>query len=82
MYTCANDQEFFGRVIACCAQEHATDPVDAATTVLWPVCTATDIEAAYESAMLAGNPHPGSDEAVITDQMILSSVQAHLPAST
>ena len=41
---------------------------------------AIDTEAAYESALAAGNPDPGGDPAVITDAAILSSVQAHWPA--
>ena len=40
---------------------------------------AIDTEAAYESAVLADNPSPGGDPAVITDAAILSSVQAHWP---
>ena len=55
---------------------------DAATPVWdvlsWPV--AINTEAAYESAVIAANPNPGGDPAVITDQAILSSVQAAWPA--
>ncbi len=35
--------------------------------------------AAYESAVIAGNPNPGGDPAVITDGDILSAVQAAWP---
>jgi len=45
----------------------------------YPVATATDIEAAYASALAADNPDPGGDEAVITDGMILANVQAKWP---
>lgn len=41
---------------------------------VWWVSSAT--EAAYASAVAADNPNPGGDEAVITDQAILSAVQA------
>jgi hypothetical protein len=41
---------------------------------------AVDTEAAYESAIIAGIPNPGSDPAVITDSAITSAVQAHWPA--
>lgn len=74
---CAGDQAFQGRVTACCAQEGAEIPVSAMYTVIWAVCSASDIEAAYASAVAAENPDPGGDESVITDQMILSSVQSH-----
>jgi hypothetical protein len=43
----------------------------------WPV--AIDNQAAYESAVLNGNPSPGGDPAVITDAAILSAVQAAWP---
>ena len=75
---CANDSVFQGRVTACCAQEGADSPQSAMTQVIWPVSSATDIEAAYESALTANNPSPGGDASVITDQMILSAVQANL----
>lgn len=44
---------------------------------IWPV--ALNTEAEYASAIAAGNPNPGGDEAVISDQMILSAVQASWP---
>lgn len=47
-------------------------------TFSYPV--AVDTEAAYESAIIAGNPNPGGDPAVITDAAIGSAVQAHWPA--
>jgi hypothetical protein len=76
---CANDDAFRGRVTACAAQEGATDPDAAWYQVRWPVSSAGDIEAAYASAVAGQNPDPGGDEAVITDQMILSAVQAQAP---
>jgi hypothetical protein len=50
-----------------------------AIIMIYPVCVASDVEAAYESALAAGNPNPGGDEAVITDGMILANVQAKWP---
>lgn len=73
---CANDSAFSGRVMACAAQEGAADPNSAVWKLIWPVSARSDIEAAYASALAAGNPNPGGDEAVISDQMILSAVQA------
>ena len=77
---CAHDQAFQGRVTACAAQEGAADPNSATYQLIWPISAAADIEAAYASALAAGNPNPGGDETVITDGMILSAVQANLPA--
>ena len=77
---CANDQAFMGRLTAACAQEGATNPDTTMHALVWAVAAAGDIEAAYASALAAGNPNPGGDETVITDPMILSAVQAHLPA--
>jgi hypothetical protein len=76
---CANDQAFQSRITACAAQEGAVEPSGAMYKLIWPVSTRTDIEAAYASALAAQNPNPGGDEAVISDQMILSAVQAELP---
>lgn len=50
-----------------------------ALLAVYPVCIAADVEAAYASALAAGNPDPGGDESVITDGMILANVQAKWP---
>lgn len=81
---CANDPAFMDRVRAATAQELnmrdvAAPPMTFAAYVdsfRWAVATATDVEAAYASALAADNPNPGGDESVITDGMILSAVQA------
>lgn len=82
---CANDPVFVARIQACVAQEQiaAGNPVDVqvAYQLNWTVAAADDIEAAYESALAANNPNPGGDESVIPDQMILSAVQAAIPAA-
>jgi uncharacterized protein YbjT (DUF2867 family) len=75
----ANDTVFLGRLTAAAAAEGADDPNAAALELVWPVVVSSDIAAAYESAVLADNPNPGGDESVITDQMILSAVQANMP---
>ncbi len=76
---CAADQSLAKRVTAASAQEGhgATLNLD----YFWQVASAQDIEAAYASALAAGNPDPGGDESVITDGMILSVVQANPPAA-
>lgn len=76
---CSKDEAFVSRITACAAQEGAASPEGAAYQLLWPICTRSDIEAAYASALAASNPNPGGDESVITDGMILSAVQAELP---
>lgn len=79
MFACASDFAFISRITASAAQEGAANPEYAAMQLKWPVSTRTDIEAAYASALAAGNENPGGDESVITDGMILSAVQAELP---
>jgi len=50
--------------------------------MVYPVCIASDVEAAYASALAAGNPDPGGDEGVVTDGMILANVQAKWPTDS
>jgi len=82
------------RILAATVQEAWSNPAAADTVfgrdtqavadngrrMIYPVCTAADVEAAYASALAANNPNPGGDEAVITDGMILGNVQAKWPA--
>ena len=82
---CSNDQAFVGRVEACIAQEQnnrgeSPQPGRYLDPMRWEVASASDVEAAYASALAAENPDPGGDETVITDAMILSHVQAAWPA--
>lgn len=77
---CSHDQVFVGRVTAACAQEDIPpNPESAGWGMRWQVAAKPDIEAAYASALAAGNPDPGGDPAVITDGMILSAVQSLAP---
>jgi hypothetical protein len=78
------DQAFVDRATACIAQEQiakgeAAQPITLLGEMLWAVASADDVEQAYASALAADNPNPGGDEAVITDTMILSHVQASWP---
>lgn len=89
----ARDQALADRVISAGVQEAWSNPSLAdnvfaeqvrvsyfnANALVWPVCIASDVAAAYESALAAGNPNPGGDPAVITDGMILANVQAKWP---
>lgn len=79
VYQCANDQALLARVAACAAKEGVSPPEPAAYAVIWPIASASDVEAAYASAIAAENPNPGGDESVITDGMILSKFQANWP---
>lgn len=91
IHRCAYDEAFLARVEACIAQEQggagtgstgeAVSPAALLEPMRWAVATAGDVEAAYESAIAAGNPNPGGDPAVVTDGMILASVQASWPSS-
>jgi hypothetical protein len=87
----SKDQALSNRVIACAQQEARNDPTFADTTfadvvianpaegirLIWPVALAGEAE--YAAALAAGIANPGADEAVITDGMILSAVQASWP---
>jgi hypothetical protein len=80
---CVNDAAFNSRVTSCVAQEQLARDEPVAPTgpnaaeMLWAVASASDVEAAYASALAANNPDPGGDESVITDGMILSHVQGN-----
>ena len=76
---CANDQALLGRITACAAQEGELVPASAAQQTIWAISSASDVEAAYASALAANNPNPGGDESVITDGMILAKFQASWP---
>lgn len=76
---CAKDQALQDRVNAAIAGEGVDAPASIMFEMIWAISASSDIAAAYASALAAGNPNPGGDDAVITDQMILSAVQAHWP---
>jgi hypothetical protein len=79
---CAQDSAFQQRLSACLASEGHDQPGTVMAEYVWEVSARSDIEAAYASALSANNENPGGDEAVITDQMILSAVQAHTQEPT
>jgi hypothetical protein len=82
IWASVGDDALRGRITACVAQESdvGADPYALFLQVQWPVLTATDVEEAYAYALNAGNENPGGDEAVISDLMLLSHVQAALAA--
>ena len=72
----ASDYDLLRRIAASAAQEgQQGDAIQWANEHIWEVVSASDIEAAYASALIALNPAPGKDESVVTDGMILSAVQ-------
>lgn len=79
--TCVQDHQFAQRINACWSQEGG-DTSAIPAEVYWTVAGASDVEAAYESALASDNPSPGGDPTVITDQMILSHVQPLIPIVT
>lgn len=64
------------RVQAAAAQEQDGDPFAWTAENMLRLCAEPGWAAAWASAIAAGNPAPGRDEAVITDGMILAGVQA------
>lgn len=72
---CARDPALTERVMACVAQE-GEDLNAMPAQIYWTVAATSDIEQAYAYALEADNPNPGGDPTVITDQMLLSVVQA------
>lgn len=94
IHRCANDPAFKERINACMLQQawnnaevHDGDfaiavrqaPLYGVDQLSWP--TAIDYEEAFEFAVNSDNPNPGGDPAVITDDNILASVQAHWPSN-
>lgn len=75
----AVDVAFLNRLTSAVAAEGEQGPQQVAYQLVWAVAAHSDIEAAYASALAAGHPNPGGSEEVISDQMILSAVQAELP---
>lgn len=89
----ATDDALIDRIVAATSQEAWNNEAVADTRfaaevqaaaingsrLVYPVCSASDVEAAYASALAANNPDPGGDETVVTDGMILANVQAKWP---
>lgn len=73
----AADADLQTRIAACAATEHRSDdPVQWSWDHRWDLAAQPGWSDAWASAVAAGNPAPGRDEAVITDGMVLSGVQS------
>jgi hypothetical protein len=70
------------RLTAAAAKESIDNPQSWVNLYRWEVAGQPGWDAAWDSAEASGNPDPGADEAVITDGMLLSGVQAVLAANT
>jgi hypothetical protein len=70
------DVDLGARVQACAAQEIDGDPIQWQLANMLDVCASPGWDAAWSSALAAGNETPGRDPAVITDGMVLSAVQS------
>ena len=80
IYACATDPDFRNRVAACAVQENAAPAGGEAyaTQNALTIASRKDIEQAWSYSMTSDPYHPrrGHDEAIITDGMILTAVQA------
>lgn len=70
------DEALQGRIIAAAAMDGIQWPDGWVARRRWQIIARTDWAEAWEYATNAGTSQPGADPAVITDQMILSAVQA------
>jgi hypothetical protein len=89
LYQQSQDAALMSRVMACAQQEArasgatsdfgkaVVNGINPTTALMWSVCIVT--EAAYAYALLQENPNPGGDPTVISDEDILSAVQANWP---
>lgn len=71
----ASNEQLQQRLLACAALENRPSPELWVRQNKWALVARSDWESAWASAVLAGVQNPGRDAGVITDQMILSSVQ-------
>ena len=92
IHQAANDRALQDRTTAGVWQEAISNPTygdtafgqqvltgTAPITMTFSYPVAVDNAAAYESAIVAGNPNPGGDPSVITDANITAAIQAHWP---
>ena len=74
--TIANNAAMLARVAQCAAQQMIPTADEWTRNNRRTWASAPGWDAAWESALAGGIEDPGSDEAVITDGMILSQVQS------
>lgn len=71
----AQDYNLQRRITACAATQNVANPVEWTASKMWKLSAEPGWAIKYANALAAGNVNPGDDEDVISDQMILSSVQ-------
>ena len=76
----ADDAAFRARAAACAATQTVPDPQQFVNAHALTLAASPGFGAAWDSAVEGGIANPGSDPAVISDQMILAAVQALLAA--
>ena len=69
------------RITAAVGKESISRPQQWVEEYRWEVVSQPGWDAAWDSAVASENPDPGGDEAVITDGMILSGIQAVIAAN-
>ena len=74
------DHDLRQRLTACAAIEGDPQPEIFVQSNLWALVASPGWADAYGYAVDLGKEHPGKDESVITDTMILSAVQARRAA--
>lgn len=77
----AHSRSLTQRIIAAAAKESVDHAEQWAQLYRWEVASQPGWDVAWDSAVAGGVADPGKDEAVITDGMILSGVQAVLAAN-
>lgn len=71
----AQDDNLLIRVVACAATQDVPNPFGWAYDRAWKLSATPGWDDAYNYALTSGVQKPGSDESVITDASILSTVQ-------
>jgi hypothetical protein len=72
----ADSYSLVRRLVAGAAKESIDNPQGWVQLYRYEIASQPGWDAAWDSAVASENPDPGNDEAVITDGMILSGVQA------
>lgn len=75
IYQMTQDETLLGRITAAAALEGTAWPESWVAQRRWQLVARTDWADSWAYAVATENEEPGADPAVITDQMILSSVQ-------
>jgi hypothetical protein len=80
------DQDFINRLAAAAAVEVDDIPIDMGAVGwsvrhVWYIAAAPGFADDYASAIAAGVPRPGNDQAVISDAELLTALQAWIAAN-